>query len=97
MENGEWNGVEESPPRCLDTCFFKGKTAKIENKMRRKMKRHEEKLQIGERGGRTAVRPPPRAVVGPTISLWWPLAGPIFDASQTLCFVLFLVSVLCLC
>jgi len=50
MENSEWNRVEESPPRCQDTCPFKGKTAKTENKTRRKMKRHEVKLQIGERG-----------------------------------------------
>jgi len=103
MENRKWNGEEESPPRCLDTCFFKGKTAKTENKTRRKTIRHEGKLQIGEGDtrpcypGRTAVRPPPRAVVGPTVSPWWPLAGPVFDASRTLRFVLFLVRVLCLC
>jgi len=49
MENGEWNGVEESTPRYLDACSFKGKTTKIENKTHRKTKRYKGELQIGER------------------------------------------------
>jgi len=63
--------------------------------MRKKAKRHVGKLQIGE-SGCTAVGPPPWAVVAPTVRPWWPLAGPVFDASRTLRFVLFLVRVLCL-
>ena len=29
------------------------------------------------RAGRTAVRLPPRAVLGPTVSPWWPLPSPV--------------------
>jgi len=50
MENGEWNRMEESLPRCLDTCSFKDKIAKTKNKTRRKTKRHEGNYKLG-RGG----------------------------------------------
>jgi len=78
---GEWMGVNWLSPNVQIHQHYKEKN----NKNRQKMKSREgqtTKLAQHRAHGRAAQDarlfvPPPRAVVVPTVSLWWPLSRPV--------------------
>jgi len=69
-----------SSPLGPNTSYYKGKTA--EKRSRNKIRAKTGKSQVTQartvvREGRTTVRLPPRAVVGPTVNPWWALPGQV--------------------
>ena len=81
MEIGEWYGMEVGYAQSVQIHPNKGKNkknAQENEEARRKQKnpkRHRTRTTVCGRG--MAVRLPPRAVVGPTVSPWWALSLPV--------------------
>uniref|UniRef100_A0A7C8Z4E0 Uncharacterized protein n=1 Tax=Opuntia streptacantha TaxID=393608 RepID=A0A7C8Z4E0_OPUST len=71
MKKGGWNGVYWVSSKCLDTSYYKGKKPeKCAGKQRGTKKTAESQAAQA----RTAVRLPPQAVAGSTVSPWWALS-----------------------